>query len=71
MQYLKHKELTHWFYINLLICDVSLHEFMKQNLKCHLVAETSGTSGCCKSSLSAEIIPKASENSEISLELNM
>lgn len=55
----KHKEHTHWLYIDLLIC-----EFMEQNLKCDLVAETSGISGCCKSSLSSEIIPSTSENSE-------
>lgn len=42
-----------------------IHEFMEQNLKCHLVTETGGTSAC-KSSLSTEIIPRASENSGIS-----
>lgn len=73
MQYLfKHKELTHWFLHGPFNhCDVLLSVFMEQNLKCHLVTETSVTSGCWKSSLCTEIIPRASENSEISLEMKM
>lgn len=69
--FLSTRNLHTGFYTDLLICAVSLSEFMEQNLKCHLVTETSRTSGCFKSSLSTEIIPRASENSEISLELKM